>query len=310
MADVGAARAVVTTSKWKLALRVLSQRWPADIGVFTHVELVKLMPLLKCGPGRIIAFLNGVEAWQRLPWLTRRALRRVDRFLSISHYTWKRFSSANPEFAERSHGVLYLGLGTSAGEAAPPPEEPPAALILGRMARGEDYKGHRQLITAWPQVRRHVPGARLWIAGGGNLRPDLEMLARQVGAGDAVQFLGRVSEQEKQDLLTRARCFVMPSRGEGFGLVYLEAMRLGRPCLVGNQDAGCEVVNPPEAGLAVDPDNTSGLVHAVVQLLTPGPQWDSWSAAARGRYDSRFTAEHFQQRLIEELQEFVRARAN
>jgi glycosyltransferase involved in cell wall biosynthesis len=51
-----------------------------------------------------------------------------------------------------------------------------------------------------------------------------------------------VTEEEKQDLLRRCRCFAMPSRNEGFGLVYLEAMRLGRPCLVSDCDAGREIV--------------------------------------------------------------------
>ena len=304
-AAVGAARGVVTTSKWSLVVRVISQRWPADVAIFTHVELIKLLPLLKRRPRCIVAFLNGVEVWQPLGWMTRRSLRRVDRFLSISHYTWERFSTANPEFAARPHAVLYLGIGDSAGKEAPPPQDPPTALILGRMAQGEDYKGHRQLIAAWPRIRQRVPGARLGIAGGGDLRAELAMLAKRSGVAEAISFFGRVSEEEKQDLLRRARCFAMPSRGEGFGLVYLEAMRLGRPCLVGNQDAGREVVNPPEAGIAVDPDDSAALVDAMGQLLSPGPRWAQWSTAARRRYDAFFTAEHFQKRLLDQLHDLA-----
>jgi glycosyltransferase involved in cell wall biosynthesis len=93
----------------------------------------------------------------------------------------------------------------------------------------------------------------------------------------------------------------MPSRGEGFGLVYLEAMRQGRPCLVGDSDGGREVVNPPEAGLAVDPGDPLQLAAAVTRLLTPGPEWDRWSLQARRRYEDGFTAQHFRQRLNEAL---------
>jgi glycosyltransferase involved in cell wall biosynthesis len=93
----------------------------------------------------------------------------------------------------------------------------------------------------------------------------------------------------------------MPSRGEGFGLVYLEAMRLGRPCLVSNCDAGREVVNPPEAGLAVDPADASSLADGVCRLLADGPEWHRLSQAARRRYEREFTAEHFQRRLIAAL---------
>jgi glycosyltransferase involved in cell wall biosynthesis len=99
-------------------------------------------------------------------------------------------------------------------------------------------------------------------------------------------------------LIAEARCLVLPSKGEGFGLVYLEAMRLGRPCLSSTLDAGREVVNPPEAGLAVDPDDAMALSDAVVRLLNRGPEWERWSASAKARYESSFTAAHFEQRLV------------
>jgi glycosyltransferase involved in cell wall biosynthesis len=115
---------------------------------------------------------------------------------------------------------------------------------------------------------------------------------------ERVRFFGAVSEAGKEELLARCRCLAMPSRGEGFGLVYLEAMRMGRPCLVSNDDAGREVVNPPQAGLAVNLGDPQLLSRAIVELLTPGARWESWSAQARLRYETQFTAEHFRQRLL------------
>ncbi len=176
------------------------------------------------------------------------------------------------------------------------------------MARSEDYKGHRELIGAWPEVQRRMPGAELWIAGDGDLRPDMEHLARKCGVADAVRFFGRVSEERKQELLVACRCLAMPSRGEGFGLVYLEAMRLGRPCLVSNADAGREVVNPPEAGLAADPGDPAALAAALARLLAPSAEWTRWSIQARERYEREFTAQKFQQRLADALlEQHVRA---
>ncbi len=93
----------------------------------------------------------------------------------------------------------------------------------------------------------------------------------------------------------------MPSRGEGFGLVYLEAMRLGRPCLVSTVDSGHEVVNPPEAGLAVSREDPNEIADAVISLMTPGPAWARWSAQARARYEAEFTAGRFHQRLLAAL---------
>jgi glycosyltransferase involved in cell wall biosynthesis len=93
----------------------------------------------------------------------------------------------------------------------------------------------------------------------------------------------------------------MPSRAEGFGLVYLEAMRLGRPCLVSPHDAAREVVRPPVAGLAVDPNLPQPLVDALVRLMTDNPEWQRFSDAARGRYEGEFTAQNFQSRLVSAL---------
>jgi phosphatidylinositol alpha-1,6-mannosyltransferase len=169
--------------------------------------------------------------------------------------------------------------------------------MLSRLERGEDYKGHREVIAAWRGVRAQIPGAELWVAGDGNLRGELEMLTRECGVADAVRFLGRVSETQKQELLAACRCFVMPSRGEGFGLVYLEAMRAGRPCLVGDNDGGREPVNPPEAGLEVNPSDPAQVERNLVQLLRGGDEWSAWSSQARARYEAQFTAAHFERRL-------------
>jgi glycosyltransferase involved in cell wall biosynthesis len=95
----------------------------------------------------------------------------------------------------------------------------------------------------------------------------------------------------------------MPSPNEGFGLVYLEAMRLGRPCLVHSSGAGKEVIAPPEAGLAANADNPGELVAALNRLLRPGEEWDRWSYRARELYNSSYTARDFQKRLVSALEE-------
>jgi phosphatidylinositol alpha-1,6-mannosyltransferase len=169
------------------------------------------------------------------------------------------------------------------------------------MDRNEDYKGHRQLIQVWPEVVRRIPEAELWVIGEGNLQSDLEALARATPCPERVRFFGGVSDSEKDELIRNAACLLMPSRGEGFGLIYVEAMRVGRPCLVSVHDAGREVVGVPEAGLAVDPDDPDALADATERLLRNGLEWQAWSEGALRRYNSRFTARHFQERLSNAL---------
>jgi phosphatidylinositol alpha-1,6-mannosyltransferase len=173
--------------------------------------------------------------------------------------------------------------------------------MISRLARSEDYKGHREIIGVWPAVREKIPDAELTIVGDGDLRPDLEKLVAEKRVGNCVHFVGQVSEEEKEKVLQQGSCFLMPSRGEGFGLVYLEAMRLGKPCLVSNADAGREVVNPPEAGLSADPKDPASLANAICELLRPTNHDEARANAVRRRYEMNFTAELFQRRLSHAL---------
>jgi phosphatidyl-myo-inositol dimannoside synthase len=272
-------------------------RFDCDVVLFWHLDLLKLAPLLRA-TGRRVVYLHGIESWRRPGFLTRPLLRDCV-FLANSRYTAVRAGACMPHVRAEEVGIVPLGLGDPMSAHAAPADVP-SVVIIGRLDSGERYKGHHEVISAWPLVRARIRDAQLWIVGEGGMRAELEALAAAHRMDDAIRFFGRVGESEKQQLIQSARALVLPSRGEGFGLVYLEAMRAGRPCVVG-VDAGPEVVQPPDAGISVDPNNTASLVDAIVTLLTPGEAWQQWSAAARRRYETQYTAHHFQERLLSAL---------
>ena len=289
-------------SRMRKILEAFNRSESNDVTLVWQIGLLKLLPFLRRQNGsRTVLFLHGIEAWKQHDWLTRRLLSKVDLFLTNSDYTWKRFCSLNPSLAARTHETVPLGLSSAMETGIPCPSQEPMALILSRLSKDEDYKGHRELIEAWPLVLAQKGEAQLWIAGDGDLRGELEQLVHARKLVGSIKFLGSVSEKTKDDLLKSSRCFVMPSQGEGFGLVYLEAMRIGRPCLVSTMDAGREVVNPPEGGLASNPNAQEELAAALVRLLSEGPEWQEWSTQARRRYEENFTARHFQDRLLTAL---------
>lgn len=294
----GSDRVIARSASHALWL-ALSRSWHADLVLIWHIGLLKLLPFLRLRNALVVLFLHGIEVWRHHDPLTRRLLPRVNVLLSNSDHTWQHFLQFYPQSASANHQTIHLGAATALPDSpATVPDPPPVALTLSRLMRYEDYKGHRELIAAWPMVLQAMPDAQLWIAGDGDLRPELEQLVAHAGLCHAIRFFGRVSEEQKQQLLADCRCFVMPSRGEGFGLVYLEAMRMGRPCLVSNCDAGREVIDPPAAGLAADPGDREALARAVVRLLTNGTEWRQWSHQAYRRYNEQFTAQHFQKRLV------------
>lgn len=285
----------------RAVLDALRCRRDASVVLVWHLSLLRLLLLLRPRAAHVVVFLHGIEAWRRQDRLTRRLLGGVDLFLSNSDHTWRRFVAGTREAGGCRHRTVPLGIGSPLGGPTPDPDPTPATVVVSRLLRAEGYKGHRELLRAWPMVLERHPTAELWIVGDGDLRPDLVTEARRLGLDDRVRFQGQLSEPQKERLIARARCLALPSRGEGFGLVYAEAMRLGRPCLVSSLDAGPEVVNPPEAGLAADPGKPRELAEALTRLVSSGPEWDRWSAQARRRYERCFTARHFQERLLAAL---------
>jgi len=292
---------LIVNSKSEAIYKALSSRWSQDLVFVWHLGLLPLLPFLRLSGVRLVVMLLGIEAWREQRGLTRKQLEKVDLFLTISDHTWRSFVACNPQFVNKPHSTVLLGIGEPLSGEAPAPSGPPAALILSRLSKAEDYKGHREVIRAWPRVLQNTPDAELWIVGDGDLRTDLQRLVAELRLEKQIRFWGSVSDETKQELLQKSRCLLMPSRAEGFGLVYLEAMRLGRPCLVSTLDAGREVVKPPEAGLAVNPDDEVQLTDSICRLLGDGAEWRQWSEQARKRYEANFTARHFQERLLSAL---------
>src|SRR5581483_4766119 len=183
---LGDASSFAAASKWRVLRAALTRTWRAPLVCFWHLHLLRLLPLLRVGPAKVVLFLNGIEAWCDPGTILRRLLQRVDLFLSISDFTWRRFLEFHPQLADRPHRTVHLGLEEPTAEVESP-EDPPAALILGRIVRQEDYKGHRELIRIWPRVLQRIPKARLWIVGDGDLRPDLEQLSHELKVADFVR---------------------------------------------------------------------------------------------------------------------------
>ena len=280
------------------ALRAaISHRWPADVILVWHLGMLKLVPFLRPGGARVMLYLHGIEGWRSPGPVERALLRKVDLFLSNSDYTWQRFLQFHPGQVNSRHRTVPLGIGTPL-EQPQVPQHAPRVLTLGRAMRGELYsKGHREMILCWPRVVAAIPEARLDVAGPGDLIEEFRDLVRNLHLTDSVTVWGAVTEETKETLLAECRVFALPSRGEGFGLVYLEAMRRGRPCVVSHADAGREVVVPPKCGESADPQDPAALAEVLIRLLADRESWRFKSEAATFRYNRDYSASAFQQRI-------------
>lgn len=148
----------------------------------------------------------------------------------------------------------------------------PEATLIATLGRLEARKGADKLIEAMARLAPSHPHLMLAIAGDGDDRARLSALAENVGVAAQVHFLGRVSDQEKAALLTRADIFAMPSRRvgnsvEGFGIVYLEAGWYGTPALAGRMGGAADAVLEGTTGLFCDGEQTDSVCEQLERLI-------------------------------------------
>jgi glycosyltransferase involved in cell wall biosynthesis len=262
--------------------------------ICSHVHLAPVARLMAWRGARVTYVLCGIEAWVRLRTAERWAL-SSGRLVAISAHTARGFTAANPAFRDTAIDVCHPGLPARDAETPDTPDDP-AALIVGRMSASEAYKGHEELLRAWPRVLARHPRAQLWMVGDGDDRPRLEALAAQLGVAGAVTFTGRVTDEELDRRYRRCRFFVMPSRHEGFGLVFLEAMRAGKAC-IGAPGAAAEIIQHGVTGLIVDPAPADELVAAIVRLFDEPAVCDAFGRAGAARFRAEFTDVRFAARF-------------
>jgi glycosyltransferase involved in cell wall biosynthesis len=160
--------------------------------------------------------------------------------------------------------------------------------LLLSVARHEYDKGLDLLLWALPQVKEHVPGARLIVAGReGNQTIALQALVARLGLGDSVTFLG--ARSDVADLLCAADVFVLPTRREGFPGAVLEAMALEAPIVATSIPAVSEAVTAGEHALLVPPDDPGGLAAAVLATLASPEESRQRAIAAHCRFHENFT---------------------
>jgi glycosyltransferase involved in cell wall biosynthesis len=185
-------------------------------------------------------------------------------------------------FDEDSFEIVHYGIAPrNAAEAYAGSE--PRLLCIGRLI---PIKGHIVLLRAFAEARKQVPGLRLDIAGRGPLEPALRAMARELGVADAVRFLGHVSPI--QAAIERAAVVVVPSLGEGFGMVALEAMERARPVVAAAIGGLGELVRDGETGVLVPPGEADPLRDAILRVAGDLELARRMGEAGRRRALSRF----------------------
>ena len=140
-------------------------------------------------------------------------------------------------------------------------------MTMGRLAAAERYKGIDQVIEIMPRLLERFPGLKYLIIGDGDDRARLEAKAKDFRVFDNVVFAGRISKSEKVAHYNLADAYVMPSTGEGFGIVLIEALACGIPVVGSKVDGSREALLDGRLGTIVDPAQPDELFDAVSAAL-------------------------------------------
>jgi glycosyltransferase involved in cell wall biosynthesis len=273
-------RTSAAESKWRYAwigLQAALSRSSFDGIICGHIDLLPVAALaswLQQAP--LLLVLHGIDAWTPHPSpLVRWLLPQVDTFVTVSQCTKDRFLEWAPFQAEQGRVVPDC---IDLGAYSPGPKrddlldryglhDRTILLTLGRLDSKEQYKGHDEILEVLPMLAEEVPDVAYLVCGDGDDRSRLEAKVEHLGVEDRTVFAGYVPEHEKEDHYRLANAFVMPGRGEGFGIVYLEALACGVPVVASSADASREAVRDGELGTIVDPDDPGSIKRGILDAL-------------------------------------------
>ncbi len=217
----------------------------------------------------------GIDVWDIKERKKIRALREADRIFPISNYTKNKLLRQIPEIKNKSI-ILPNPID---GEKFLIKNKPDyllerhnlrnvkIILTVARLSSEEKYKGYDQTIKSLPLVIAEVPEVKYVIVGEGDDKKRTENLIKEMNLENQVIMTGCVSDKELVDYYNLCDVFVMPSKGEGFGFVFLEALSCGKSVVVGNSDGSRDAVLDGKLGILVNPDSQEEIAEAIVRLI-------------------------------------------
>ncbi|GAX42127.1 glycosyltransferase [Tolypothrix sp. NIES-4075] len=272
--------------KWHIKLRTLafatqifkSGVWQTpNLIITSHLNFTVVAYLLKRLKGiPYWTVAHGVDAWNITNPTLKNALYHADRILAVSNYTRDRLlkeqnldpskisllpNTFDPSRFKIDGKPLHLL------ERYKLKAEQPIILTVTRLARSDGYKGYDKILQALPEIKRQLPDVHYILVGKGDDRLRIEQLIVQLNLQDCVTLAGFVADSELGDHYNICDVFAMPSRGEGFGIVYLEALACGKPTLGGNQDGAIDALCHGELGALVDPQDVGAIAQTLIQIL-------------------------------------------
>jgi phosphatidylinositol alpha-1,6-mannosyltransferase len=268
-------------------LTALRQR--VDVVFCGHLYMAHLAAVIARLKGaKLVIQMHGTDAWARPSWPQRMAVEAADLVLCVSRHTralvvgWAAIAPERVLVLPNTVADVFVPGDGSALRAELGLKGKQVLLTVGRMDSRERYKGHERVIAAIPKLLEKGHDLVYVIVGDGDDQVRLEDLAQEARVAERTLFLGSVGPQRLAELYRMADLFVMPSTGEGFGIVFLEAMASGTPALGLDVAGASDALGDGELGTLV----SEGELAAAIDRLLSAPKQDphELSEAVRARF--------------------------
>ena len=253
-----------------------------DIVILTHINLAVIGLLIKMiNPDcKVWLVAHGIEVWRPQSVFKNMFLKRCDKVICVSNFTKQQMISRhhiNPDKCTVLNNAIDPFM------RMPAKFKKPAGLLkrykltsdnliiftLTRLASTEQYKGHDQVIKAIGELKHEFPAIKYILSG--KYDPQEEVRIQQLitlcGVTENVVLTGFIDEKELADHFLLADMFVLPSKKEGFGIVFIEALACGLPVICGNADGSIDAIYNGELGKAINADNLDELKEAIIEYL-------------------------------------------
>lgn len=295
-------------SKAKLLAHALLNLPSQDVLFVGHVGIAPLAHLLKL-LGRVqnyYVILHGIEAWRRMPYLERRALLSAKGIIATTRYTADECAKQNRLPPDRFKIIpLCADDRTVTPSTKFKLDGQFKLLCVARQDASERYKGFEHIFQALAQLQTARPNIHLNMVGIGNDQDRLKRAVADIGLAGRITFWGALSDEELAAAYRECDLFVMPSKKEGFGIVFLEAMRHGKPCIGGNHGGTPDVISDGKNGYLIEYGNVTALAECIRRLNDDAALKIEMGQTAKKTVADKFSSQLFATRYSNLVQEHV-----
>lgn len=266
----------------KYFIEAVRQGKKSDVVIMSHINLLSIGYLIKVlsPKTKVILITHGIEVWKSFSDTRNLMMDKCDYFVPVSQYTRDKMIELNG-YPKEKFRVLnncldpFLPLPETEGKSEELlkkygfTKDDKILMTLTRLSSKERYKGYDFVLETVKELKPEFPNLKYLVIGkyDKECKSRLDEKVESLGIKDSVCFTGFIPDNEISRHFNLADIYVMPSKKEGFGIVFIEAMYYGKPVIAGNKDGSVDALKGGDFGLLVNPESGEDITRAVREVM-------------------------------------------